>query len=268
MKLIAYSMDDIAGSNVAEVLRDGFGFIERGEEHDGVRICGRDDTLLVASRENITRIESFGSLHPEVCVVVSRHRSESGTPTLTSHVTGNFGSADVGGEPGRLSIAPALYLRKSLEYLRLNQVEGYEVSLEVTHHGPTRLPFPLLYVEVGSSEEQWNDMDACTAVAEVADALVSLPVEEVPSAIGFGGPHYAPNFNDVVKTVALGHIAPKYALEYVDIAMVEQMVERTVPRPELAVLDWKGMRGEEKKRVTGLLDELGLGWEKSSELKG
>jgi len=260
-------MDDIAGTNIAKVLRKDFGFMETDEIYDDVPVCKRDDTLLVASKENITRLESFGNFDPDVCIAVSRHRSESGKPTLTTHVTGNYGNAEVGGQPGKLSIAPALYLRKSLEYLLKNQIAGYEVSLEVTHHGPTELPFPLVYVEVGSSEEQWNDENACTVVAEVADALVSLPIEDVPTAIGFGGPHYAPNFNETTKNIALGHIAPKYAMEYVDKAMIQQMIERTIPRPDLTVIDWKGLKGAEKQRVTGILDEIGLSWKKTSELK-
>jgi D-aminoacyl-tRNA deacylase len=267
MKVVSYSLDDVAGCNIAGILREGFGFKETGGVFDGVRVCERGDTLLVASSENITRVSGLGDFNPDVCVVVSRHKSESGKPTLTTHATGNYGPADVGGRPHELSIAPALYQRKALEYLKLNGIRGYDVSLEVTHHGPTQLPFPLLYVEVGSTMREWNDLNACTVVAEVADALVSLPVDKVSTAVGFGGPHYAPNFSKTVKNVAYGHIAPKYAIEHIDAAMVGQMIGKTVPRPEMGVLDWKGLRGEERKKVTEILGELGLPWKKTSELK-
>ncbi|MFH1834867.1 MAG: D-aminoacyl-tRNA deacylase [Methanobacteriota archaeon] len=267
MKLIAYSLDDVAGVNTARILKERFEFKETGEEFDGVPVYSRDDILLVASRENITRISSLGTFNPEVCIVVSRHRSESGTPTFTTHATGNYGSADVGGEPGRLSIAPAQYLRKSIEQLLRHPIPGFQASLEVTHHGPTELSFPLLYVEVGSSEKQWGNESACTVVAEVADSLASKSPDKLPSAIGFGGPHYAPNFTEVSGKVAFGHIAPKYAMDYMNEQMIRKMIEHTIPPPELAVLDWKGLRGLEKKIVTGILDEIGLSWKKTSELK-
>lgn len=268
MKLIAYSREDLAGGNIARILKESFGFAESGDAFDGVSVLRRGDALLVESAESILKRNDFGGLAPEFMLVASRHRSESGKPTLTAHATGNFGEAQLGGLPRRLSLAPALVLRQAIELLKLNVgSRPYKVSLEVTHHGPTELSFPLVYVEVGSSEKQWRDGDACLVVAEVIDALVSEDIPEKPSAIGFGGTHYAPNFSEVTGNVALGHIAPKYALEYVDQPMVEQMIDRTTPKPEFAVLDWKGMKSEEKRRITSILENIGIRWQKTSELK-
>ncbi|MFH1788559.1 MAG: D-aminoacyl-tRNA deacylase [Candidatus Altiarchaeota archaeon] len=268
MKAIAYSAEDVAGSHIARILKDSFGFKENGDEFEGKPVCAREDVLLVESEKFIPSREEFGGLSPELMVVASRHRSDSGEPTLTAHATGNFGAADIGGEPGRLSIAPSIVLSQAAELLKLNVgALPYKVSLEVTHHGPTQLLIPLVYVEVGSTERQWLDEKPCTVVAEVIDKLLFEETPVRPSAIGFGGPHYAPNFTEVTHDAALGHIAPKYAMEYIDKAMIEQMIERTTPTPELAVLDWKGLRGEEKTRVTSILCELGIAWKKTSELK-
>ncbi|MCG2783360.1 MAG: D-aminoacyl-tRNA deacylase, partial [Candidatus Altiarchaeales archaeon] len=88
---------------------------------------------------------------PSFAIVASRHSSKSGTPTLTCHSTGNFGPAEAGGNPRELGIAPALYLRQALLNLKKNPPAGYEISLEVTHHGPSSLPFPIMFVEVGST---------------------------------------------------------------------------------------------------------------------
>jgi len=268
MRSVAYSRDDIAGENIARVLREGFGFSETGECFDGSPVFGREGVLLVGSEGSILYRSDLGKHKPELVVVASRHRSESGEPTLTAHVTGNFGAAAVGGEAGRLSLAPAQVLAQVNELLRLNVgALPYRVSLEVTHHGPTELPFPLIFVEVGSTEEQWRDDAACTVVAEVIDKLLFEPIPNKPVAIGFGGPHYAPNFSEITDKIALGHIAPKYAMEYINKQMIEQMIERTVPKPEFAVLDWKGLRSEEKSKVTSILDELDLEWKKTSEFK-
>jgi len=268
MKLIAYSREDIAGGNIAKVLREGFGFSETAESFDETPVFEREGVLLVESADSILYRTDFGGLNPELLIVASRHRSESGEPTLTTHVTGNFSSADVGGLEGKLSIAPAHVLAQAHELLKLNVgALPYRVSLEVTHHGPSELPFPLIFVEVGSSERQWRDDDACTVVAEVIDKLLFEEVPEKPAAIGFGGPHYAPNFSQITDKIALGHIAPKYAVQYVDEELVKQMIERTTPRPELAVLDWKGLKGAERRRITEVCENLGLKVEKSSAFK-
>lgn len=258
----------MAGANIAHILQESFGFADNGEVFDGSPVCERDGVLLVESADSILFREDMGALKPEFMVVASRHRSESGAPTLTAHVTGNFGAADIGGEPARLSFAPALVLCQAVELLKQNVgALPHQVSLEVTHHGPSEIAFPLIYVEVGSTEKQWRDDNACTVVAEVIDKLVFEKIPVKPSAIGFGGPHYAPNFTEIIPEVALGHIAPKYAMEYVDKEMIKQMIQRTIPCPEMACLDWKGIRGEKKTKLVNMLDELDLPWKKTRELK-
>jgi len=254
MKLVAFSSDDVAGRNIAGILVGELG-ISVGS---------------VVEVEGNLKDKSGLPCSPELLVVASRHKSKSGKPTLTCHATGNYGVAGLGGVSGHLQLTNALYLRRAFLLFREKQRQyglPYDVSLEVTHHGPTELPFPLLYVEVGSSEKQWNDMNACRAAAEVVRELLLQEPEKIPTAIGFGGPHYAPNFSEVVDGVALGHIMPKHAVEYASREMVLQMIKKTQPRPEFAVLDWKGLRGEERQRVTGILSETGLPWKKTSELK-
>ncbi|VVB55363.1 D-aminoacyl-tRNA deacylase [uncultured archaeon] len=252
---VVYSREDVAGSNIAGILRSEFGFSEKSK----VPLIEYPSSLLYVDEQ---------PKGVDLVVVASRHKSASGKSTLTTHVTGNWGTADAGGKIGELSIAPALYLRQSLLLLRkYGKNLPYEISLEVTHHGPTSWRIPLLFVEVGSTEAQWKDMDACRVAASVISDLVSNEPEKVDSAIGFGGPHYAPNFTECMVNVALGHIAPKHALEYVDGKLVSQMVEKTIPAPSFALFDWKGMKGEEKERIMALLGECGLSWKKTSDFK-
>lgn len=261
MKLIAYSEDDLAGKTMAKLLKAEFKINERND----VQIRGFDD--------NFRNLSTFEGDRPELCVVASRHKAESGQPTLTCHPTGNFGVAELGGADQSLQLTSSLHLRKALLSLyRVREDYGladFEVSLEVTHHGPTDLSFPLLYMEVGSSEEQWVNLTACRAVADAINHVVSERPVDIPSAIGFGGPHYAPNFSEVVRAgaVACGHIAPKHAMDDIDEAMVVQMLEKTVPRPSFALIDWKGLRGAEKSRITDILEGLGVAWRKTREFK-
>jgi len=253
MKIVAFSREDAAGSNIAALLLNEFGL-------DGRQVIAFDSTMT-----NATFPPDF---RPEVCLVASRHRSESGQPTLTAHVTGNFSTAELGGRDGELAFAPALYLREAIRKLLIYGAgSGYSVSLEVTHHGPTSQPFPLLFVEVGSGPDQWNDLSACRIVARVISDLLSSEPERVPVAVGFGGPHYAPNFTAVIEKVAVGHIASKHVIKSVDEAMLRQMVGKTVPKPDYALFDWKGLRGEERGRLTGMLSKLGLDCRRTSEFK-
>jgi D-aminoacyl-tRNA deacylase len=269
MRLVLYSMDDIAGANIARILQERFGFLPTGEEYLGQQIYQKGDTLLFGTKSSVRNLQEI-PYKPDVCIVASRHRSESGKPTLTCHPTGNFGQAALGGAEGALQIAPACHLRQVMLGLRSNQnMYGlvHEVSLEVTHHGPTNLPFPLMYAEVGSAEAQWRDENACQAVAKAIHDVLFCPLEDVPSAIGFGGPHYAPNFNLVIDNYAIGHIMPKHAIDNLSRQMVLQMLEKTVPKPNVAVIDWKGLKGADRDRLIKILDELGIKWVRTSDLK-
>lgn len=254
MKLVAYSTMDPAGVNIVKVLR------ERGLPSGCEFLEVRD--------ESVRDLESLGGDDVELVVVASRHKSESGKPTLTCHVTGNYGSADLGGREGELGIAPALYLREALLSLKRNEIHGFTVSLEVTHHGPSVVGAPLLFMEVGSSEGQWSNVGACTAVAESIKEVLSTEPQASPSSIGFGGPHYAPNFTRVMleKEVALGHIMPKYYTSDATSSIVKQMISKTIPKPEYALLDWKGLKSEDKQKIKGILDEIGLPYKKTSEV--
>jgi len=269
MKLILYSLDDLAGSNIARIITNRYNFASKGDYYYGSPIYRKENVMLFGTHSSVRDLENIPYV-PEACIVASRHKSDSGRPTLTCHPTGNFGKAELGGRDGRLQLTDALHLRQALMYLRQAKDKyslAYDVSLEVTHHGPTELPFPLIYVEVGGTRVEWSDENACNAVAEVVYTLASQQVEKKPPAIGFGGPHYAPNFNQVAEHYALGHIMPKHAVENLTKTMVQEMILKTYPRPDVAAIDWKGLRGADRELLKGILNELGVNWIKTGELK-
>jgi D-aminoacyl-tRNA deacylase len=45
--------------------------------------------------------------------------------------------------------------------MKRNPPAGFTVRLEATHHSPTQFRVPMFFAEVGSSETQWGDMNAC-----------------------------------------------------------------------------------------------------------
>jgi D-aminoacyl-tRNA deacylase len=269
MKLILYSMDDLAGSNIAKSIIKKYGFQATGEDYSGSPIYRNNNVLLTESPTNVKDLNNL-PYAPEVCIVASRHKSESGKPTLTCHPTGNYSTAELGGSSSTLQLTEARYLRQSLTLLKSLKIKHnltYEVSMEVTHHGPTDLPFPLLFVEVGSTEQQWKDEKACDTAAEVIHETIFNGVEDKPTAIGFGEPHYAPNFNETTDHYAIGHIMPKHAIPYLTKTMVHQMIEKTQPRPQTAIIDWKGLKGAERDTLLEILKELEINWVKTSAIK-
>ncbi len=241
-KLILYSRKDQAGVNITSILRDEYG-VEN--------LLAFDDVLA---------LDYLDRSKETTCIVASKHASSSGKPCLTCHSPGNYHSADYGGNPRELSYAPAHYLQKTLNLLQEKQRSediNYEVSFECTHHGPTGLEQPVFFVEVGSTIKEWCDLRACSIAAQVINELLTYePVNEDKTAIGLGGGHYCPKFTKI-KDYAIGHIIPKYNLPYLDELMLEEMISKTIPEPDVALIDWKGL-GKEKNRVNDLLEKTGL----------
>lgn len=158
----------------------------------------------------------------ELVVFVSRHSGNTG-PLLTAHHTGNFDGAEYGGEPRSLA-APAPGATKHL-LRRFNREapEGFDVSMEATHHGPSELDVPSLFAEVGSGPEEWQNEDAARVVAE---GVLSLHGRDEPQTtiVGIGGGHYAPRFTRIAleTDAAVGHIAADYELKALENATLTE----------------------------------------------
>jgi D-aminoacyl-tRNA deacylase len=197
----------------------------------------------------------------DAVIFASRHRSESGEPTLTVHWPGNPTSkAELGGDPKSLSFTDPPRLRSALlglDEARAARNLDYTVSLEATHHGPTELPVPCLFVEIGSTEGEWNDTRAGGAVAEAIWKAATKPVPG-KNAIGFGGGHYCNKQSMAIRKdgYAFSHIFSKYFFDEYDEEMVRMAFNRTRGECRAAVIDWKGVRGPERARLLQTLKEL------------
>jgi D-aminoacyl-tRNA deacylase len=140
----------------------------------------------------------------------------------------------------------------------------YEVSFECTHHGPS-LNVPAMFVELGSSPAQWRDLRAAEAVAHSAmTAIANFNVPTTSAVLGIGGTHYNQRFTlmALVGEAAFGHIIPKYAVSSVDAEMLSQCVEKTLEKVPLAILDWKGIKSEDKPNLLSALETAGLPFKK------
>ncbi len=154
---------------------------------------------------------------PDALVFASRHSGETG-PLLSAHFTGNFGPAEYGGADGELAAAcPGLH-RRVVAALDVYAPEGYEVGVECTHHGPSSVGVPSMFVELGSSESEWEDPAGARAVADAILDLRGAPVGTDRAVVGFGGGHYAPRFERVLRETEwpVGHVAADWALSEMD----------------------------------------------------
>lgn len=151
---------------------------------------------------------------PEMVVFASRHAGDTG-PLLTAHATGNFGPAEYGGEAGSLARAAPNALSTVRAGLETHAPDSYDVGIECTHHGPTNVGCPSLFVEVGSAEPQWRDPDAARAAARAILGLGGVPAGDERAVVGFGCGHYAPRFDRILTETDwdVGHIAADWAIE-------------------------------------------------------
>jgi D-aminoacyl-tRNA deacylase len=135
-------------------------------------------------------------------------------------------------------------------------LDEFDVSLEVTHHGPTNLETPLVFIELGSSEEYWTHVEGAKAVSSAIMDCVDTQLAG-DAVIGFGGTHYASKFNKLVleKGYNIGHMAPKYAINGLTVEVLRQMVSNTTNPVVKAVIDWKGTNSENKEHLFPMLEE-------------
>jgi D-aminoacyl-tRNA deacylase len=151
---------------------------------------------------------------PDLLVFPSRHSGETG-PLLTAHFTGNFGPAEYGGTDGELATAAPNALSAVVSAFETHAPDGYDVGVECTHHGPSRVGCPSLFVEVGSAEPQWRDASAARAAALSVLALEGVEPHRERQVVGFGGGHYVPRFLRILRETpwAVGHVAADWTIE-------------------------------------------------------
>lgn len=210
---------------------------------------------------------------PDVLVFASRHSGETGQ-LLTAHHTGNFGPGDHGGEDNALARACPNAHDAVLDALREHAPAGYEVGMECTHHGPTTVGAPSMFVEVGSAQEQWDDPEACRAVARAILDLRGVSPDQPTNArastdqstaetdydrrhlVGFGGGHYTPRFERVVRETdwSVGHIAADWGLDAIkDERDRPAVIQEAFEQSEAAY----GLVEGEKPRLIEIIEEHG-----------
>jgi D-aminoacyl-tRNA deacylase len=137
---------------------------------------------------------------------------------------------------------------------------GYWVGFEPTHHGPT-LDIPTAFLEIGCDETAWRDERGLRAAAEsILEAIESWEGGKFVAAVAFGGPHINDHFTrvELFTKFAIGHAVRKLDAEWVDREMVKQAISRNGEPTEVAIVDNKGLKGEDRERIEEALRDLGL----------
>ncbi|MDR2854547.1 MAG: hypothetical protein LBV40_00070 [Methanomicrobiales archaeon] len=215
---------------------------------------------LIISKRLVEIDDSFENWVKEgiTCVIfLSRHAGKGAVPTLTVHATGNYASAELGGTPKTLSRTDPHLMHAIFTELLVRVPEGYTVSYEVTHHGPTSVVLPSFFVEIGSTEKEWHDTHAACAVAESVIEVIkqrehlhekrtSIPL------IGFGGSHYAPRQTEIARISrgACGHIMPTHQIEHLTHEIFTQMIEMS--QAEGVYIDKKSFKSKDISRIAQL----------------
>ena len=253
MELLVAYQDDPAGHNMAKflsknmVLKDG---VFRGKYYDLIII----PTPAISADWLEEKYEYDGF------IFLSKHAAESGVLALTCHSTGNFAEAKFGGNNKQIAIPHPNIQKLYLQTLKKNQSKfsEFDITIEATHHGPTALSKPTIFIEIGTTEKQWNDVKLCESVAELVHKVMSQTIPENTVALCFGGTHYPSKFTTQLLDgkYALGTVIPKHALNDLDEELFTHILEQN-RMATVALLDWTGL-GQNKQKILDLLKSTNL----------
>ena len=253
MELLVAYQDDPAGYNMAK-------FLSKNMTQDGEIFRGKYYDLLIIETPVITADWLEEKYDYDGFVFLSKHAAESGILALTCHSTGNFSKAQFGGNDREVAIPHPNLQKEYLQTLWENKSQflDFQITIEATHHGPTALTKPSIFIEIGTTEKQWTDVSLCNSVAVLIHYVMSKNIKSSPVAICFGGTHYPEKFTAELLggKFALGTVVPKHALENLDENLFIHILEQN-KMAKAALLDWNGL-GSNKQKIINFLNETNL----------
>ena len=233
--------------------------------------------------------EATGEVVEDV-LFLSKHAAASGRPCLTVHPVGvphlEPGEAPPYGGLSGQAPPPSPRLAAIWRALRAHAIDAripeFEISLEVTHHGPWQQA-PAAFLEVGSTEATWAHVGAAEVWADVILEVLRAELDGEPSSkegahvpvlVTFGGGHYAPRANAMAGEdgALLGHMLANHSLPFIrhdDETVggrwsnaVDAAIEATLAahpgRQVVVSLDRKSFRGWERRALFDHLEARGV----------
>jgi len=261
--VLVASSKNVASMTMASALIKNHGFESTGIAFGSTPLYQSGSVIIATMDTDIINPPDLDAyFRPQAYIFLSTHRSESGIPSLTVHTTGNFTDKEVlGARPREVgAIDPDLqknYFIAPNE--RRSRLDGYEITIEATHHGPTSLRRPVLFVELGSSETQFRDEHAAEVIADALMASLASGKKWDKVALAFGGTHYPEKFNKALLEgdCALSAVVAKHYLQWIDGEMFGQLIQRTSRFPRQVIVDWKGA-GPHKEKIILLAKQFAL----------
>ncbi len=266
---IISSSKDPAGINIRNNLIGLFGFEETDEKFENnlvyeySKIKNKIIRLYLTNQDLIFAEHIDKKINADVFIFASKHKSRENRQSFSVHPIGNWGKADFGGQDSKLCFSSAILLKNLFIELNKNaENSSYEITLESTHHGPY-VDKPAAFVEIGSTEKEWNDKENGEIIAKTIMNALTNEKDNYRIAVGIGGLHYCSNFNKIALStdIAISHICPKYHLDKLDEALIKQSIEKTAEKVDFAILDWRGL-GIYKQEIITLLEKLNIKYER------
>ncbi len=261
--IIVGSKADPAFLNIAQTLISHHGFRQVDNDSTSTH-TKRNLTLVIIERECFYAEPADIPAGGSTIIFASKHASAKGKPALTVHATGNLTShAKLGGEARQVSLVEPFRIRNALRTLTQESVrnnQNIEITMEATHHGPTSFPIPVCFVEIGSRPAEWNDPTLVQIAAQAVLAAADDASTTSPNAVGFGGTHYSAKHTTTSIEVKyqIGHVVSRYAFEDgISESTLRETFAKTVGGCENAIVDWKGLNGNDRRHLVEQLEAMG-----------
>lgn len=271
MRVLVVNRDDAASLNIRDCLLEDNDWQEAGRFR-GHRLWQRAYDMMVQVDGPVVTDEHLSDDLDETgwpidgVWFLSKHRAESGQPSLTAHPIGNHGDARYGGQDATCSTAAPRNMGALLRRLRHHRDAmdlPHAVTYEGTHHGPF-MAQPSLFVEIGSDDGWYGDKDSGHAVAAaITDVLDGDGRCDGPILLGIGGGHYVPRPTDkaLAGDADFGHLVPAYAIDPENPTASMGVLERAwtaTPRAEGVYMHTKGLKGPQRQIVRDWADARGI----------
>jgi D-aminoacyl-tRNA deacylase len=265
--LLLFTSRNTASRNIAMKLIEEQGFLPDGPDRwkrgTHALLDTRAPTVLdvPADPEDIApgdRGRDPRDFKMDCIIVLSTHKSRVREKIFTAHYPGNWSKAEMGGKERTLNVASPSRLKALFQEMKREADKiGWKCGLEADHHGPTG-KIPIIFAEIGSTEEEWNDVEAAAAMARAISRAIERS-EKYDSFMAVGGGHYPKQFEKLVLEgdLAIGHILPKYSIDGIDEDVFAQAIEKTTDKVVKVIL-LKEANLAQKEKIAILAKKHGL----------
>ncbi|MFA6089677.1 MAG: D-aminoacyl-tRNA deacylase [Candidatus Woesearchaeota archaeon] len=270
---IIVSKKDIAGLNIKDKLQKYHSFLPTEEIFDSNSVMKFGDKnnevkLFTIENDSIHSENIDKKIYADNFIFATKHQAASGTHSLSIHVPGNFGMAGAGGKNHFLGKAMSSFMKYSYKRMQeLSEGLNFQIIQECTHHGPC-IDKPVMFIEIGSSQESWIREDAGKIIAQIIYELVVNEIPILKEYAVIGGMHYNYVADKINKNTefCVGHICTKYNMDNLNEEIVEQIVLKSETSSVEFLFDWKGANtAESRNKVISIIESKGYKWHRSDK---